>query len=252
MNKYVKLVVTYVAVAVVIVILYSPGLLALRPTDPGILRPGLAIICAVLLLALLIWRTWVTLKADKYEYLVAGQSDSSAKITNILSRYTSNSITGQAAKNGISELESAQRKRHNLENVIDSKFSKGSLSYEKFIGAVDAAVSTIEKNTALLANRMQAFDDVEYRQLAMQINSGRYKLDNIPDHIQEEKARIYAQQMNEMNSIINANESLLLELDKFSAELSQLDANEANENNESILDELKQLTQEAQYYRSVL
>ena len=69
MGKYAKLIAFDIAMAVAIVILYSPGLLALRPTDDNFLRAGFSIIFAVVILVALIWVNVEMLRTPKYEHL---------------------------------------------------------------------------------------------------------------------------------------------------------------------------------------
>ena len=243
-----KLIIKYIVCALLLVLLFSPGLIGLNLSSPNILVKGFAIIFAVLIPAYLIWQTVAFIRSDKYVHVEAGKQDSLEQISAVLERYTTTDVVSSIAKSAVREIAAVQRKRSALENVIAGKFERNSMSYDRFMTAVNQAADTIEKNAASLANRLQSFDVVEYRHLATIMQTGSYRRDNIPDEIQHEQASLYQQQYSEMQSIITANEGLLLELDKFSNELAQLDASQLSGDNSAILDELKRLSEEARYY----
>ena len=47
-KKYVKLIAIDIALAIIVVVLYSPGLMALRVTDESIFRAGMSILAGLL------------------------------------------------------------------------------------------------------------------------------------------------------------------------------------------------------------
>ena len=49
MKKYARLLASYAAIAIAAMVLYTPWLVGLTPSDPSILRAGLSVICAILL-----------------------------------------------------------------------------------------------------------------------------------------------------------------------------------------------------------
>ena len=248
-GQYWKLIAFDVAMAVLIVVLYSPGLLALSPADPGILRPGLAIVMAIFIAAALVWENVSVLRGrpNKVRQLDVSKPNAFA-VANALERYSRADVVGQAASEGAAEIEAVQRKRDSLESIIESKFPKGSLTYGKFFSVVESATSTILKNCTMLANRIQAFDSVEYRELETKIRSEGYRSDNIPDEIQEEKWALYSKMTNDIDAIIAANEKLLLELDKYAVEIGQMDSGTAESESSAIIQEVKELIEQTKYY----
>ena len=248
-KKHIKLIVFDVAMAILIVILYSPGLLALSPFDPGIIRPGLAIVCGIFIIAALLYANISTLRKTKKDYhQLDVEKSSSAQALKVMERYEKADVVGPVAATAKAEIESVEHKKDALLSVIENKFSKGSLTYDKFASVVEAAVSTVIKNTSILANRIQTFDTQDYRHIEMMLSTGSYKNDNIPDEIQEEKGRLYAKNMADMDAIIAANEKLLLELDRFAIEIGKLDTENTENVNTAMIEEVKQLIEETKYY----
>lgn len=249
MGNYLKLLAFDAAAAALIVILYSPGLLALRPNDPSILRAGFAIIFAVIIVVALIWVNYSALRTRKYEHLdTTGKADE-YELSEVLKRYAAQPIVGQYAASALDEIAAAAKKKKSLYDIVSGKFEKHSLSWDKFIAVIDSAVQTIMKNAALLANRVQAFDAEEYRKMSALFESGAYKRDQIPDDVQEEKWRLLQKGLEDMRGVVGANERLLLELDKFSLELGSLESSSNEEANSYMLDEIRALVEETKYYR---
>lgn len=249
MNKYIKLIAFDVIMAVIIVVLYSPGLLNLRPTDPSILRAGLSIIFAVVIVVAIVWYNYDMLRGPKYEHLDTSGELDSGELSYVLGRYKSDPVVGSYASSALDELEQAARKKKSLYDIVSSKFEKHSLTWDKFVAVIDSAVQTVNKNTALLANRVQAFDVEDYTHMKRLMTSGDYVNDSIPDELQVEKWNLMQTNLGDMRNIVAANENLLLELDKFAVEISQLESSANSEENNRMIEEVRTLVEETKYYR---
>lgn len=249
MKKYGKLIAFDAIMAVLIVVLYSPGLLNLRPTDPSILRAGLSIIFGVIILVAVVWYNLSALRQPRYEHLDTSGELDSGDLAVVLSRYKDTPVVGRYAADAISELEQINRKKKSLYDIISGKFEKGSMTWEKFIAVVDSAALTVNKNSALLANRVQAFDVEDYQRMERLMRTGSYRRDEIPDDLQEEKWGLLRSSMNDMRNVVAANEKLLLELDKFAVEIGGLESSENTEANNRMLEEVRTLVEETKYYR---
>ena len=105
MGKYAKLIAFDIAMAVAIVILYSLGLLTLRPTDNIFLQAGFSIIFAVAILVAPIWVNVETLCTPKF-----GHRETTGDLIAIPNRHTDRPIVGKYAALAISELQNAERK----------------------------------------------------------------------------------------------------------------------------------------------
>lgn len=249
MGKYLKLLAFDAAMAVLIVILYSPGLLALRPTDPSILRAGLSIIFAVVIAVALVWVNFDMLRTRKYEHLDTSGNVDEYDVQEVLKRYAHEPVVGQYASNALDEVEASAKKKDSLYDILSRKFGKGTMSWDKFTSVVDSAHVTIMKNAALLANRVQTFDVEGYRKMGGLIESGAYRTDQIPDDLQEEKWSLMRASLEDMKGVVAANERLLLELDKFAIELGQIESASNVDANNAMLDEIQDLVNQTQYYR---
>ena len=241
MRKYKKLIIVDLIMIIVAVILFAPFALGWR----GVLA---AIVAMFMLTAFLIYNVQFVERVKNRRQLDSdkGTMEQALKVMN---RYAKADVVGPIASAAKSELEAATRKQEDLHAIIESKFVKNTITYDKFASVVDAAIATVTKNSLVLANRIQTFDARDYRHIEQALSSGSYRTDGIPDEIQEDKGRIYAKAMEDMNAIVEANERLMLELDRFAAEISALDSADNAAENSAILEEVRQLIEETKFYK---
>ena len=241
MRKYKELIIVDLIVIIVAVILFAPFTLGWR----GVLA---AIVAMFMLTAFLIYNVQFVERVKNRRQLDSdkGTMEQALKVMN---RYAKADVVGPIASAAKSELEAATRKQEDLHAIIESKFVKNTITYDKFASVVDAAIATVTKNSLVLANRIQTFDARDYRHIEQALSSGSYRTDGIPDEIQENKGRIYAKAMEDMNAIVEANERLMLELDRFAAEISALDSADNAAENSAILEEVRQLIEETKFYK---
>lgn len=241
MSKYKELIILDAIVIVIAIILFAPFALNWRGTLA-------AIVAMIAFTAFLVYNVRFVERAKRRRQLDSdkGTMEQALKVMN---RYAKADVVGPIASEAKNELEAASRKQEDLHAIIESKFVKGTITYDKFASVVDAAIATITKNSLVLANRIQTFDARDYRHIEQALSSGSYRNDGIPDEIQEDKGRIYAKALADMNSIVEANERLLLELDRFAAEISSLDSADNVAANSEILEEVRKLIEETKFYK---
>lgn len=253
MVRYAKVIGIDVALAVAAVILFSPGLLALSPMDADLVRSAVAVAAIVALAGTAAVSNVKLLSAPKHRILEIGTGNDDAissfdDIYTTLVDYHDARIVGNYAYNATQQLEDAARKRQRLDTTINSKFERGSLSWQRFSSLLESVMTTVTRNAAMIANKVQAFDDEGYLRSRDLIESGDYRYDQIPDDIQEERHAIYEETLTSMQDILNANERLILEMDRFASELSRLDSTSLSTESDEMLEEIKRLVDETRYY----
>lgn len=255
-NRYVKVIATDIALALVAVGLYSPGLLGLSPMDPDIVRAAISVSAGVALVGVAGVTNARLLRGTSKVPLqigsgtgsdVSGMSSFDDVYTTLVD-YQGDKVLGTYAVQGMERMEESARKSTRLSALVGAKFEHGSISWTRFMGVVDSVTTTITRNSAILANRIQAFDIEGYERDNRLIRSQDYLYDNVPDDIQLERYGLYEQSMSAMQDIINANERLLLELDKLSAELTNLDSNILTTESEEMLDEIRNMVEQTRFY----
>ncbi|MCR5837491.1 MAG: hypothetical protein K6G88_13390 [Lachnospiraceae bacterium] len=237
--KYLKLAGLNLAIVFSAVICYSPGLLDLRPSDPGVIRPGMSIFLALVLLFAFFYGNHELLSDPKRTRVSTDTIDDIKKAGTVLKSYFTSRPLGDTARTASEQLRRMDNLFANTENIIGEKFEKGSLSWGKYDAIVKSAEKSAVSNVVAMANRMQIFADRDYEKLA------RYKEDTIPDDIQQKQLQLYEDNLKKIKEAIALNEELLLKIETLMFELS---SENNNEEHDEILEEIEKLTQEVKLY----
>ncbi len=243
MKKYARLLASYAAIAIAAMVLYTPWLVGLTPSDPSILRAGLSVICAILLTGAFGGSTYAYLREPEYRLLESGEVNEPDDVLPQLRDFSEIPTVGTYASEAAAQIETMERRCERLRRVIGAKFGEQSLSHDKFAAVVDAARRTLLRNCALLSNRVQSFDVEGYRK-------SRHLLPkSSQDGLEGERIAVYEQALADMHEVIEANERLLLEMGKLEMEISDLEADDTREDNNRMLEEVKDLLEQTRYYR---
>ena len=251
MNKMRNVIVFDVFMVVLAIILLAPFALNINIFSGSV---GIAI-ASVVIAAFMAYefvkvnvRAYLTTRAEQRIALESGDVTID-DLKRTLSNYTKKQIVGTYAKHGLAELELLERKREQVYAAIEGKFAKDSLTWIKFTDVADLAMSAVVSNTSMLARRIQNFDVDEYLRIVRQGLTGIFSRNAIPTELRQEKRRLYEDNVDDMRGIVAANEKLLLELDRFEAEMNQLAATANEADNNRMLEEINQLIDETKYYR---
>ena len=224
------------AIVGIAVAAYSPGILALSPSDPSIFRAGCSIILAIVLIYSIYCVNAKLVLGEKHEYMKSVNSMKDAE--RVMKSYVSGKYFGKTAETVLNQLYRIQKSTARLNIMLNQKFETGSLSWQRYHGIIDEAEKTINQTICLMANRMMLFDEEEYRQLM------HFKEDQIPDDIQEERLSLYRENLEKIESAVAVNERILLQFDKLTSGL----ALQENKNDE-LLEKIQKLTEEIKYYQ---
>lgn len=155
---------------------------------------------------------------------------------------------GTVASHGIRQLLALDQKEKILMDMVEQKFMKGSITYDRFASTIQVGTQTVRDNAEVLADRMANFDKDEYHRLSASVETGAFRRDMVDDEIQLARYDAYHKQIAEMKRIIDANEKLMLTLDECNVELSKLVSNQLDQHSEEILEEITELSKTTKYY----
>ena len=188
-------------------------------------------------------------RPKSYEYLDVDAGTTPERIVQVMRGYVDDPVVGTYAQDAIDTLDSAEFRKRSLHGEIDSKFAEGSISWSRFANTADSALEAIVRNCALLANRVQAFDTVEYMRLEQFFRSGGHSGDEASDRARLQRWRLLEDTRKEMDDIRATNEGLLLELGKLAAELGKLTSTASHDESAQIAEEVSKLVDETKYYK---
>lgn len=243
MKKYIKLITANLCIAAAAVILYSPGLLCLRITDASIFRAGMSVIGLLGLISLFFLINVRLLRKPQQQPVLAEDILDLEQTKDILKKYGESRYLKNIAATACEQVDRIIRSRERLSGILEQKFVKGTMSWDKFNSVALAAEASAMKNIVAMANRMQLFDEKEYTRLL------HYREDNIPDDIQEEQRQLYQKNFENMNALIGLNEKILLKLNSLTMEVSAASNEEEAGRNENLLKEIEKLIEETKYYQ---
>ena len=148
MGRYVRIILFDALMAAVIVALYSPSMLALRPTDPSLLRAGLSVFLGILIAASLVWVNASALREPKVHMLEGDGAIDVDEVREVLNTCVSDRSVGRFARDGLRELDEANNISGLLLEKIVNKFGEGSMTYDRYASVVQGAHNAIISNTA--------------------------------------------------------------------------------------------------------
>ena len=239
MKQLIKVIMLNLLLIVLAVFAYSDGFLALRPGDPSILRAGFAILLAPAILAALIIGNYKLLRGSgrAADPALPGGED----VETALKSACSSKYIGELARTALNQYRRLSVCAARALDAVHLRFEPGSMSGDRYIAAVSAAVAAAGENLKSAAVRTHMFNDDEYRRLL------RFKEDTIPDDIQEQQLALYRSNEQMVRKAIAANEALILKLDTLALELSDRASPAAED--DVLLGEISQLTEELKFYQ---
>lgn len=244
MRKYARLLASYAAIAITGMVLYTPWLVGLTPSDPSILRAGLSVISGIVLAGAFGASTYSYLHEPQYRLLEAAEVNDAEDVLPPLRDFAELPVVGGYAAEAATQVEAMTHRHERLHRVIEATFGRDNLTSDKFCAVVDAAQRTLLRNCALLANRIQSFDVDAYRKAKRGLPGP-----SDAEGIDEERIRVYEDALSDMRQVVEANDRLLLEMGKLEMEISDLESDDNREGNTRMLEEVKGLLEETKYYR---
>lgn len=182
-------------------------------------------------------------RSQAYAYLDEHHVSKEEVIKTVLT-YEDDAVLGPYTKGVLATLDKAELRRKGIFAVMEEEFEKSSLTWEKFSAPVDEALDRILHKAAQLANLMQAFDSKEYQRMGRLEKAGAYK----EDSTEVEQLRVMRKSLGDMDHMQEDNDALLLELEKLQAELTRLTTSGYDSKTDAIIDEIRKLTDDTQYY----
>lgn len=244
MRKYARLLASYAGIAIAAMVLYSPWLVGLTPSDPSILRAGLSVICAIVLAGAFGGSTYAYLHEPEIRLLETAEVMEADDVVWRLQDLSQLPLVGRYAQDAIGQVKTMEHRCERLERLLASKFGPDSFTYDKFMAVVKAAHLTLLRNCALLANRVQSFDVDGYKKTGRRLHAAGQT-----DELGAEQLSIYEDALSDMREVVEANERLLLEMGKLEMEVSDFDGDDTREGNDRTLEEVGQLLEQMKYYR---
>ncbi|WP_239616538.1 hypothetical protein [Cohnella mopanensis] len=241
-TKFIKLLGLIVGVAVVNVLVLSPGLIGVAIGENALSTAvGITLLFASALILLygsyvLLFQPPVILPIKEIvtheDYVVS------------LTRYRRVKTLEQDISIALAQLDRMNKKQSTLFNVINQRFDPSELSYKKFASVIQEVEKLFYLNVRSVLIRLNVYDGSEYSSVG---SSGS---DRFSQKLLQEKTNMHNELLSFVKSSVDTNEEILLKLDKLLLEISRLDSYEQEDiENMACMQEIDSLIKQTKFYK---
>ncbi len=213
-NKIKKLLFGNLGFLIGFIVLFSPGFLGLSITDASVIRAALSVTMGIMMPVGMVIYNYKTLSQKEEHKYIGTNQYSVEEIRQELQHYLGSGLFGQVARSSLDQLDKCEKMQAGVNEILNRKFDKGSLTYQRFDTIAGSAQNTVMANMVNMLNRMRVIDDGVYARLL------NYKHDDIPDDIQIQQLELYNKNIAAVKEQRNQNERLIYKLDELRLELA--------------------------------
>jgi hypothetical protein len=205
-------------VAVLNIIVLSPGILGVEIGGEHVLETASGVTLLVVSFLVLLYGSYTLLfkapVARPVKNIVTREDYIAA-----LNDYRNSKGLKKDISLALDQLERVEKKKNTLTEVLRQRFDPTELSYKKF----DSVIYEVEKlfylNILGILNKLSVFDASGYESFASQQKSAKFS-----DKLVKEKNDLYNEYLSYVTGYLGANEEILLKLDKLLLEISLLNS----------------------------
>jgi len=243
-EKILKIVGLNVGIALLNIILFSPGLLGIQM--------GGASVFATALGATVILMSGVVFVSGNYKLLIQKekiiQTSGIKTATDCIDALEQNYGKRTFSKDIthlIEQIERFQKKKETIRDILLQKFSSEEMSYSKFQGVIMDTETLFFMNIKSILNKLNAFDEEDYNRIKSEHEQLKFSKAFI-----QTKMSLYNEYISFVKDSIETNEQILLKLDRLLLEISRLNSLEDGEiDSMSAMIEIEELINKTKFYK---
>lgn len=215
-SKSVKLLLLMAVIAIVNIVLVSPGLLGFQIGSDSAFQSALVITVWVVSVLALFYGSYVLLfkpPAAKAIQTIQTRED----YIDALHHYRNVKVLKNDIALALDQLERIEKKRNALLNVLGQRFEQTELSYKKFMAVIDEVEKLFYLNIRGILNKLGVFAASDFTRMADQP-----KASQLSSKVAQKKTALYQEYLAYVTGYLEANEEIMLKLDKLLLEISLL------------------------------
>ncbi|QJD83045.1 hypothetical protein [Cohnella herbarum] len=240
--KFVKLLGLIVGVAVVNIVVLSPGLIGVTFGENALATASGVTLLFASTFAVLYGSYALLFKSSVA--LPVKQLQTHEDFVQAIVRYKHVKSFREDISLALEQLERMRKKQLTLFQVLNQRFEPNELSYKKFASVVLTVEKLFYMNVRSVLNRFSVFDESELE------GAWRRDPERLSSKLQQEKANMHNEHLAFVKSSLDANEEMLLKLDKLLMEISRLDGLDPGEiENMPGMQEIDSLIKQTKYYK---
>ncbi|AJY73553.1 hypothetical protein VN24_01565 [Paenibacillus beijingensis] len=241
-TKYIKLLGLISGVAVLDILVLSPGFLGVEIGGGAFATAsGVTLLCASALA--LFYGSYVLLFKPPV-ILPVKQIQTRADFVEALTRYRRVKALEDDITLALEQVDRMNKKTGTLLNVLHQRFDATELTYKKFASVIQEVEKLFYLNMRSILNRLHVFDESEFE------SGRRQRTTPFSQELIQEKTNLHNEFLFFMKSSLGTNEEILLKLDKLLLEISRLDSFEPGDfENMPCMQEINALINQTKYYK---
>ena len=215
-SKSVKLLLLMAVIAIVNIVLVSPGLLGFQIGGDSAFQSASVITVWIVSVLALFYGSYVLLfkpPAVKAIQTIQTRED----YIDALHHYRNVKVLRNDIALALDQLERIEKKRNALLDVLGQRFEQTELSYKKFMGVIDEVEKLFYLNIRGILNKLGVFAASDFNRMADQP-----KASQLSSKVAQKKTALYQEYLAYVTGYLEANEEIMLKLDKLLLEISLL------------------------------
>ncbi|MFZ7120670.1 MAG: hypothetical protein ACOWWH_06945 [Eubacteriaceae bacterium] len=243
-RKAIRILILNFSLAVVNIIIFSPGLIGLRLTGGSIFDTALASTILFLDIAIFIYANYLILTKQQ-KVILSRELKNMEDYESALNAHKNNKTFKKNVHIILDQMDRIEKKKQMFLDLLHQEFNAGEMSFEKFQGVVTNVEKIFYMNIKSIIHKINAFDEDDYNFIKKENAKATFT-----DQFIKEKLSVYQEYVFFVKEATEDNEEILLKLDKLLLELSKLDCIEENEIDQ--MEEIKsidELIKNTKYYK---
>lgn len=243
-DKILKLIGLNSGIAILNILLFSPGLLNISLSGQNALSTALGFTAILMSLAVFIYGNY-SLIFQKGRTVQIDNITSSTECILALKQHYGKKTFDNDITTLLEQVDRFIKKRDKIMDMLLQKFSMVSSGYDKFNWAILDLELVFYNNIESILNKINAFDEEDYQKVRIENRTEKFST-----QVMDSKTSIYNQYISFVKNAVEDNEKIIIKLDQLLLEISKFDGLEEGEiNNMNEIKEIDELIKKSKVYR---
>ena len=247
--KFVKLLFLNVSIIVLNIVVFSQGLLGIH-ISKNLFSTIIGVTTIVLSVIAFIWGNISILFIRNGNNEISDSGKALADNISALSKQWNKKTFRENINKTMEQYGKMKTRNKAVDTVLLQHFKPTEMSYSRFRNIIDSVNELFNGNVEKILNRIEVFDESDYRVIIYKIKNGG---DNLPEQEKQvlyDKLNICLEHINYVKELVEANETIVLKMDKLLLELSKLSAvDESDIENMSAIQDINALIDQTKFYK---
>ncbi|WP_245585838.1 hypothetical protein [Paenibacillus pinihumi] len=244
--KLFKLLLLITGIVLLNIVVLSPGFIGVEIGGDSVFQTAAGVTLLVISLIVILYQSYVVIYAQPVvEPVPVKNIQTREDYIAALQKYSQVTVLDKDIALALDQLERIEKKKLTLEDVLGQRFEETELSYRKFKSVIYEVEKLFYLNIRGILNKLGVFDVSEFIKFAQQQKTMRFS-----SRLVQEKTALYNEYLSYVSGYLNANEEILLKLDKLLLEISLLGSADYNDVEEMpCMKEIDLLIKQTKFYK---